>query len=121
MAVALPPGTSETTMERALQAFVEALGSDGVLTSEEDLREFRDPYAYRGSDESAASAAVMPTSVEQVQAIDRIANEHRVPLWTFSQGRNNTYGGAAPRVSGSVVVNLRRMNRVLEVSDELAY
>ena len=121
MAVALPPGTSETMMERAIQAFVEALGSDGVLTSEEDLREFRDPYAYRGSDESAASAAVMPTSVEQVQAIVRIANEHRVPLWTFSQGRNNTYGGAAPRVRGSVLVNLRRMNRVLEIDDDLAY
>jgi 4-cresol dehydrogenase (hydroxylating) flavoprotein subunit len=51
----------------------------------------------------------------------RIANEHSAPLWVFSQGRNNTYGGPAPRVRGSVIVNLRGMNRVLEVNEELAY
>ena len=51
----------------------------------------------------------------------RIANERRVPLWTFSQGRNNGYGGASARVPGSVLVSLRRMNKVLEVNEELAY
>jgi 4-cresol dehydrogenase (hydroxylating) len=62
----------------------------------------------------------MPDSVEEVQAILRIANEYRIPLWTSSQGRNNGYGGAAPRVSGAVVLSLRRMNRVLEVNEESA-
>jgi 4-cresol dehydrogenase (hydroxylating) len=51
----------------------------------------------------------------------RIANEYGVPLWTIGQGRNNTYGGAAPRVRGSVIVNLREMNRVLEVDEDLCY
>jgi 4-cresol dehydrogenase (hydroxylating) len=51
----------------------------------------------------------------------RLANEHRVPLWTTSQGRNNGYGGSSPRVRGSVVVNLRRMNRVLAIDEELGY
>ncbi|MBO0681900.1 MAG: FAD-binding oxidoreductase [Candidatus Dormibacteraeota bacterium] len=104
-----------------MEEFSAALGPDAVLTSEQDLREFRDPYAFASWDEFTASAVLMPSSVEQVQAIVRIANQHRVPLWTFSQGRNNSYGGPAPRVRGSVLVNLRRMNRVLEVDDELAY
>src|SRR5262245_39893775 len=121
MAVALPPGVSANAMERAVAAFAAALGQDAVLTSEQELREFRDPYAYVGSDEFTAGAVVMPTSVEEVQAVVRVANEFRVPLWTFGQGRNYTYGGPAPRVRGSVIVNLRAMNRVLEVSDELAY
>jgi 4-cresol dehydrogenase (hydroxylating) len=108
-------------MESAVNTFVATLGPDAVLTSERDLREFRDPYAYVGWDDFAASAVVMPTTVEEVQAVVRIANEHRVPLWAFGQGRNYTYGGPAPRVSGSVLVNLRRMDRVLEVSEELAY
>jgi len=112
---------SESAVDRAVEALVAALGQDAVLTSERDLREFRDPYAYVGWDEFTASAVVMPTSVEAVQAVVRIANETGVPLWTFGQGRNYTYGGPAPRVRGSVLVNLRRMNRVLEVSDELAY
>jgi len=108
-------------MTRALEAFARALGAGAVLTSEQDLREFRDPYAYVGWDEFTAGAVVMPSSVEDVRAVVRVANEHRVPLWTFGQGRNYTYGGPAPRVRGSVLVNLRRMDRVLEVNEELAY
>ena len=44
-----------------------------------------------------------------------------MPIWTTSQGRNKGYGGSAPRVRGSVVVNLRRMNRILEINEELGY
>ena len=28
-----------------------------------------------------------------------------MPLWTHGQGRNNGYGGPAPRVNGSVIVS----------------
>ena len=44
-----------------------------------------------------------------------------MPLWVSAVGRNNGYGGSSPRVRGSVVVNLRRMNRVLEINEELGY
>src|SRR3989442_8245045 len=60
----LPPGVSASAMEGALAAFTAALGQDAVLTSEQDLREFRDPYAYVGWDEFTASAVVMPGTVE---------------------------------------------------------
>ena len=121
MATVLPAGVSEGDVEKAIEAFVDVLGADAVMTDTEALREFRDPYAYKQSDEWDASAAVSPTTTEQVQAIVRIANEHGIPLWTIGQGRNNTYGGAAPRVRGSVIVNMREMNQVLEVNEELCY
>ncbi len=121
MATVLPAGMSESDVSKAIDAFVDALGAENVITDSDALLEFRDPYAYRQSDEWDASAAVMPTTTEQVQAVVRIANEHGVPLWTIGQGRNNTYGGAAPRVRGSVIVNLRNMNRVLEVNEDLCY
>lgn len=108
-------------MRDAVAAFTAALGPGAVVTDERELREYRDPYAYVGSDEFTASAVVMPSTVDEVRAVVGVANEFRVPLWTFGQGRNYTYGGPAPRVRGSVLVSLRRMNRVLEVSDELAY
>jgi 4-cresol dehydrogenase (hydroxylating) len=107
--------------DSALDAFAAALGDEAILRTEEALQEFRDPYTFAGWGRGRASAVVFPESVEQVQAIVRVANEHRVPLWTSSQGRNNAYGGAAPRVSGSVLVSLRRMNRVLEIDERLAY
>jgi 4-cresol dehydrogenase (hydroxylating) len=105
----------------ALEAFVAALGPESVTDSPEALGEFRDPYPPDHWDHNRPGAMVTPRSVEEVQAVVRIANEHRVPLWTFSQGRNNGYGGAAPVVKGSVLVNLREMNRVLEINEESAY
>ena len=108
-------------LDRAIGAFQAALGTEHVVTAEEDLRACRDPFTFVESDQFDPGAMVMPGSTEEVQAVVRIANETGTPLWMWSQGRNNTYGGPAPRIRGSVVVNLRRMNRVLEVNEDLAY
>jgi 4-cresol dehydrogenase (hydroxylating) len=108
-------------IEQALTHIAAVIGTDRVRTDKATIEEFRDPYIARGSSDWDASAVVSPASTEDVQAIVRIANEFRVPLWTFSQGRNNTYGGPAPRVKGSVVVNLREMNKVLEIDEDLAF
>ena len=47
MATALTPHLSEETLPLALEAFPAALGADAVLTDDDELREFRDPFAYR--------------------------------------------------------------------------
>jgi NTP pyrophosphatase (non-canonical NTP hydrolase) len=108
-------------LSRALDGFTAAIGADRVLTDEADLREFRDPFAYESWDDYTASAVVMPETVEEIQEIVRVANQHKIPLWTHGTGRNNGYGGPAPRVRGSVILSLRRMNRVLEIDEELGY
>ena len=51
----------------------------------------------------------------------KIANELHVPLYPISTGRNFGYGGAAPALSGSVVLDLKRMNKILEVDERNAY
>lgn len=116
-----PPHMSPAAFDRALADFTAALGAEAVLVEAPAVAEFRDPFAHKSWHDYDPSAVLMPESVEQVQAILRIANEHKVPLWTSSQGRNNGYGGAAPRVGGTVVLNLRRMNRVLEVNEDSAW
>ncbi|RYG80177.1 FAD-binding oxidoreductase, partial [bacterium] len=69
----------------------------------------------------AGSGAVAPGSVEEVQAVLRIANEHRIPLWPISRGKNLGYGGSAPRMAGTLMLDLGRLNRILEVNDKLGY
>ena len=81
-----------TTVSPALGDLANAVGPDALLTSEEDLREFRDPFAFASWDDYTASAVVMPETVEQIQDIVRIANRHKLPLWTHATGRNNGYG-----------------------------
>jgi 4-cresol dehydrogenase (hydroxylating) len=103
-----------------IDSLIDLLGADAVLT-EDAVDEFRDPYWIPGDDTYMGSVVVEPVSTEQVQGVMRIANAAKVPVWPFSQGRNNGYGGPSPRVAGSIQISLRKMNRVLEINEELAY
>ena len=119
-ATVVPEGVSQAQVERALDAIRAEIGAENVHVGEAAL-EFRDPYWPANWDQYEASAVVQPDGVEQVQAVLRIANEYRVPIWTTSTGRNNGLGGASPRVRGAIGMNLRRMNRILEINDDLAF
>src|SRR5688572_30605689 len=109
--MATPPGVSERDFTRALGELRDAVGAEWVFTSDDDMNLYRDAYSpFKGeAEDRVPSAAVAPDTVEQVQAVVRIANRHRIPLWTISTGRNLGYGGAAPGYSGSLVVDLTRM------------
>lgn len=118
--MALPPNVSEADFASALSEFAAAVGDDWVFSSDEDVALYRDSYSilWDEAEERVASAAVAPANVEQVQQIVRVANSYRIPLYPISTGRNLTYGGSAPTLSGSVVVDLKRMNRILEVDED---
>ncbi len=121
MKLILPPGLSSAQFERAMKAFAGVIGDDWVLRTDADRETYLDQYS-PGLDEShAPSAAIAPASVEQVQAVLRLANEHHVPLWPISRGKNFGYGGAAPRMPGTVMLDLGRLNRIIEVNDKLNY
>jgi hypothetical protein len=117
-----PSGVSEVDFAEALRQFAAITGKDWVFTSEEDVDLYRDAYSpFLGEpEERISSAAVAPDSVEQVQAIVRVANRYKIPLYPISTGRNLGYGGSAPNYTGTVVLDLKRMNRVLEVNERNA-
>jgi len=118
----LPPGLSAGQFEEVLARFREVVGEDWVLSSDEQLAPFRDPYPMLDEEHFAPSAVVCPETPEQVQQLVRIANETGVPLSPISTGKNNGYGGSAPRLSGAVIVNTgARMNRILEVNEKYGY
>ncbi|HEY9181738.1 MAG TPA: FAD-dependent oxidoreductase, partial [Gammaproteobacteria bacterium] len=112
-----PPGVSAADFAIALRKLEAAVGEQWVFKSDEDVALYRDAYSPERDEptERLASAAVAPISVEQVQQVVRIANEHKLPLYPISTGKNLGYGGSAPILSGSVVVDLKRMNRILSV------
>src|SRR6516225_6866287 len=113
---ALPPGIDEARFARALAAFEGIVGAPNVCRGGASLEPYFDPFVPLADPHAfAPSAAILPANVEEIRAILRVANETRVPVWTVSTGRNFAYGGAAPRLAGSVVLDLQRMNRILEV------
>ena len=119
----LPPGVSERDFASALEEFRRVVGDAWVFSSDADLDLYRDAYSpLRGEDEDPVpSAAVAPKATEQVQEVVRIANRYKVPLWTISTGKNLGYGGAAPCLSGTVMLDVKRMNRILEVDEKNHY
>ena len=123
MPLPLPPGVSRRNFSAALRQIESVIGADWVFTSEDDVNLYRDSYSpfWNEAEEPIPSAAVAPESVEHVQAIVKIAGQYRIPLWTISTGKNLGYGGSAPLLSGSLILDLKRMNRVLEVNEKNAY
>ncbi len=119
----IPPGVSSSDFSAAIKEFESAVGKEWVFTSQEDVDLYRDAYSplWHEPEEPIPSAAIAPDGVEQVQAVVKIANRFKIPLWTISTGKNLGYGGSAPLLSGSVVLDLKRMNRVLEVNDKNHY
>ena len=69
----------------------------------------------------APSAIVAPADVDQTRAVVRIAYEHKIALWPISRGKNWAYGASTPSVEGTIVLTLERLNRIVEVNQELAY
>ncbi len=119
----VPPGVSAADYAKALPEFEQVVGKEWVFTSDEDLDLYRDAFSpFMGEpEELIASGAVAPITTEQVQEIVRIANRHKIPLYTISTGKNLGYGGSAPAYSGSVVLDLKRMNKIIEVNEENAF
>ncbi len=121
MKLTLPPRVSPMQFDAALKAFQGVVGKGWVLASDEDRDAYSDLYAPGPESQWPASAAVAPGTAEEVQAIVRLANQYKTPLWPVSRGKNLGYGQAAPRMAGSIVLDLGRMNKVLELDPELGY
>jgi len=106
---------SAAAFAAAMAAMVAEIGQDWVLTSEEDLIPFHDTYGFTATDIHQPAGAIAPADIEQLRGVLRIANEHRLPLWPISRGKNYGYGGAAPCMPGTVVLDLGRMRRISDV------
>ena len=118
----VPPGIRKRDFETALTQWQKVTGDQWVFSSEDDVDLYKDAYSpFRNeADEIIAAAAVAPASVGEVQEVMRVANRYRIPMYPVSTGRNLGYGGSAPVLSGSVVLDLKRMNRVLDVNERNA-
>ena len=120
----MKPLYSADDLARALTEFTAIVGADWVFTAAEDIATYTDaysPFALEPERQLLPAGAVAPANVEQVQQIVRSANRHKIPLYAISTGRNLGYGGAGPTMRGTVVLDLKRLNRILEVDEKEGY
>ena len=66
-------------------------------------------------------AILRPSSREEVQECLRIATRFHVPVYPRSSGKNWGYGSGVPPQSNCAILDLSRMNRILDCNEKLAY
>jgi len=114
--VPLPPDVSQTAFDTAIAELRQTLGDSNIELNDKPLVDgwylehpnTHDAFHISEQEELVCSAVVYPSTTAEVQSIARWANQHKIPIYPISMGRNVGYGGAAPRVPGSVVVDLGR-------------
>ncbi len=105
-------------VQAALAAWGEVLG-DAYVESGEPTRH---RYARSTSGRATLPLAVLrPEDVEQVRQVVGIAARFGIAVYPISKGKNWGYGDACAPTAGQVILDLGRMNRIIEVNDELAY
>ncbi len=104
---------SSVTPAEILQALTAIVGQPYCLSAAEDTASYTTDYRriYQGQ----AVAVVLPASTEQVSQVMAWCHAHELAV--VPQGGNTSLmGGAVPDASGAaVVMNLKRLNQVLEV------
>lgn len=63
-----------------------------------------------------ALVVARPESTEQVSALVRFADEHRVPV--VPQGTLTGVAGAGAAIDGAILLDMTRMNRIIKINDQ---
>jgi len=115
----LPVHLDKSRFAAAVAALRSIVGAEWVFADPDSTLPYRKCFTPDPRGEHIPSGAVAPASVEEVQAILKLANEYKLPLWTVSTGKNMGYGCATPASTGQMILDLKRMNNIIEVDPSL--
>src|SRR5262245_29850817 len=99
---------------QALTAWRESLGEPNVVVDESALAA---ASTATFATTQHVLAILRPAHREQVQKCVRIAAAQRIPLYPVSCGKNWGYGSRVPVRDRSVILDLNRMNRIVDFSE----
>jgi FAD/FMN-containing dehydrogenase len=97
----------------ALKELENIVGSDFVSTNKADLYIYSQDMTQ--AEPSWPDIVVLPRSADEVQAVIRLANKEKIPVTPYVSGGN--IGGLAIPLKGGILLDLKRMNRIIEVSE----
>lgn len=96
----------------------------GIVGAEQVLRDRASRTTYETATfrwNVTIPAIVRPSDRREVQECVRVANEFRCPIYPISTGRNWGLGSRAPIRDGCVVLDLSRLNRIVDYDETLGY
>ncbi|MBY9011673.1 MAG: FAD-binding oxidoreductase [Candidatus Lokiarchaeota archaeon] len=103
--------------ESILQELENIVGKDYATNSSENLYIYsQDPGA---SKPRSADFVVMPGTSEEVTEIVKLANQEKIPI--VPMGGGLTLSGLIIPVKGGIVLDMKRMNRIIEINQFSQY
>jgi FAD/FMN-containing dehydrogenase len=105
-------------MEEIIEALQAIVGAENVSNAKPILEAYV-TRAIMDISSKAPAIVVRPKNVEEIQAVLKLANEKRIPVVPHSGGLSG--GEATPTLEGSILLDLRRMNKIIEVNADARY
>jgi FAD/FMN-containing dehydrogenase len=96
------------------ESLINIFGKEGVCDDPGKLKTYACDQSFTTGE--TPDFAVFPENTEQIQELVKLANKSATPLVPYSSGLN-LHGAALP-ARGGIVVNLSKMNRILQVDEE---
>ncbi len=104
--------------QQAFDSFTQVVGQEYVILDSDILNEYeKTTFSVR----HRILAVIRPANTEQVQACMRLANQYKVAIYPISTGKNVGYGSRVPTADNCIILELKRMNQVVDYNEELAY
>jgi 4-cresol dehydrogenase (hydroxylating) flavoprotein subunit len=110
-------GVAQSALGDALSEWAAVLGPAFVISDPERLRR---ASTATFATSARAVAILLPANREDVQRAVHIANRFAIPVYPISTGKNWGYGSGAP-VRDAVLLDLSRLNRIVDFDEDLAY
>lgn len=93
---------------------ISIVGKDNVLDHPEVLREYAADHSFVPS--RIPACIVKPANSDELKKVVQWANAKRTALIPISSGAPHFRGDTVPGVEGAVIVDLRRMNKIMRVN-----
>ncbi|MBN1799957.1 MAG: FAD-binding oxidoreductase [Candidatus Lokiarchaeota archaeon] len=105
-------------LDNAFEEIVKIVGEQNV-SNDPEMRYLYHYDFITAEPEGQCDIVVMPESAEEIQQIVKVANKLKIPVIPWVSGIN--FGSTATPLKGGIVVDLRRLNRILEVNKDDMY
>ena len=107
----------EAVKNKVIEELEKIVGSNFVSTNQADLYVYS--YDLTFADSKWPDMVVLPQSLEELKAVMHLANREKVPVIPYIAGGN--VGGLTIPLEGGMILDLKRMNRILEVNETDMY
>ncbi len=105
-------------LKTLIDEFVNVIGreyviEDGAYIHQAELTNYKTTQS--------VALVLMPGNTEELRQCILIAKKYKKPVYTVSRGKNWGYGSRVPVTNNNILVELKRLNRIVDFDEKHAY